>query len=83
MHRRLEVAMIAQWRVWLGRLGALGALTCGVIGLIVGFDGGVPAKLIMPVTLALPSGATVAAAPPPPSEPPSPPPQARKANRDE
>ena len=32
--------MIAQWRVWLGRLGALGALTCGVIGLIVGFDGG-------------------------------------------
>lgn len=32
--------MNAQWRVWLGRLGALGALTCGVIGLIVGFDGG-------------------------------------------
>ncbi len=31
--------MNAQWRVWLGRLGALGALTCGVIGLIVGFDG--------------------------------------------
>ena len=37
-HRRLEVAMNAQWRVWLGRLGALGALTCGVIGLIVGFS---------------------------------------------
>ena len=31
--------MMDQWRIWLGRLGAVGALACGIIGLIVGFDG--------------------------------------------
>ena len=31
--------MKAEWRIWLGRLGALGALFCGVVGLLVGFDG--------------------------------------------
>ena len=31
--------MSAPWKVWLARLGALGALFCGVVGLLVGFDG--------------------------------------------
>ncbi len=39
------MAMIDQWRIWLGRLGAAGALACGIIGLIVGFDTGTTWKL--------------------------------------
>ena len=31
--------MNAPLRIWLGRIGAAGALACGIIGLIVGFDG--------------------------------------------
>jgi hypothetical protein len=31
--------MSVHWKVWVARVGALGALFCGIVGLIVGFDG--------------------------------------------
>lgn len=39
------MAMMDQWRIWLGRLGAAGALACGIIGLIAEFDTGTTWKL--------------------------------------
>jgi len=36
IHQRQEMAVMDDWRIWLGRLGALSALICGIFGLIVG-----------------------------------------------
>ena len=38
IHQRQEMAVMDDWRIWLGRLGALSALICGIFGLIVGLS---------------------------------------------
>lgn len=45
IHQWQGMAVMDDWRIWLGRMGALSALICGVFGLIVGLSDGLTWKL--------------------------------------
>ena len=38
IHQRQEMAVMDDWRIWLGRLRALSGRICGIFGLIMGLS---------------------------------------------